>query len=258
MRTFVSIKRVLACLLIVVIFVCSAGLAFAGNGLERVTFLTEAAPPYSHEVGGVAKGIGVEILIAALDAVGIEKHGDEVEVMPWARAYNETLYTPYSCTFMMVRNPMREKLFKWVGPVVNYNLVYASKKGTVSINALEDTWQYSVGAVREDSVYHTLVRCGHPAGLIEKSAHIKEVVSKVAYGRIDLMLADERIIAHQIRALDMDAEEFEINYSLEKQIGYFAFNKDTPDEVVNLMQQGMDTIRESGDLARILGKYSLK
>jgi len=230
----------------------------AAQRLEDVVFLTENLPPYVYHDGKEATGLSIEVFHAALNAVGVDKKDVHVDVVPWARAYNEALHVTNSCTFMMVRNEKREKLFKWAGPVVDFNLVFASKIGTVLIRKIEDIKHHMVGVVRADSAYSSLIKAGQPSDMIEQSTNIREVVSKVEYGRLEMMLADERIIAHHIESIGAELDDFETNFFLERQVGYFAFNKDVPDEVVATMQRGLDTIRASGELDRILGKFHLE
>jgi len=230
----------------------------SAQGLSSVIFLAEHLPPYTYDAGGEPSGVGYEILEAALQAVGIEKDLSKIPVYPWARVYNTVLHTPKTSAFVMARTEQREDLFKWAGPILNFRLVSVSRKGKVSIKDKTDFGQYSVGLVRGGSAYDLLQAEGYSVAKAEMSPTVKDAVFKMAYGRIDLVTGDEQIILYELMRAGLNPSDFEVSLILNEQVSYIAFNRETPDEVVETMQRGVDTIRANGELKQILDKYLLQ
>ena len=63
--------------------------------------------------------------------------------------------------FSMSRTSNREKLFKWVGPVVSAKIVVLAKKSdNYKINSIEDLNKYRIGTVAKDIGEQLLIKNG--------------------------------------------------------------------------------------------------
>lgn len=95
--------------------------------------------------GGKIVGLSTEVVEELFKRAGVEY---KLTLMPWKRAYEDTLGTPNTALYSTTRTPEREALFKWVGPLVNNNWVFfSSSTANITVKSLEDAKQYSVGAI---------------------------------------------------------------------------------------------------------------
>lgn len=78
------------------------------------TLYTEHFPPYSYRDSHSIKGFSVEFVELIFSHAEIEY---ELHLYLWARAFRSAQLRPNSVVFSTVRNPQREALFKWIGPI---------------------------------------------------------------------------------------------------------------------------------------------
>ena len=76
-------RFVLVYLLVQPFFIMAAN-ANTKEGFEKLTFITEAYPPYNFVDHGVLIGIAVDLLNEATQAESIAFDPDEIKVYPWA------------------------------------------------------------------------------------------------------------------------------------------------------------------------------
>ncbi|MGL6041304.1 MAG: substrate-binding periplasmic protein, partial [Deefgea sp.] len=109
---------------------------------------TENLPPLNYEENGIAQGYSVELLQAIANEAGMKIN---IQVMPWARAYQTALVTPNALLFTLVRNPERENLFLWIGPIAKRKvfLFKLSQRNDITVAELSAAKKYRIGAVRE-------------------------------------------------------------------------------------------------------------
>ena len=82
--------------------------------------MTEDYPPFNMQgEGGKIVGLSTEVVEELFKRAGVEY---KLTLMPWKRAYEDTLGTPNTALYSTTRTPEREALFKWVGPLVNNQL----------------------------------------------------------------------------------------------------------------------------------------
>ena len=98
---------------------------------------TENYPPFNMDDGeGKVVGISTEIVEELFSRSSVSY---ELQLLPWQRAYGNALDNKNYAVFSTTRTPEREKLFKWVGPIVENNWVLLKKKGSpIVLKSLED------------------------------------------------------------------------------------------------------------------------
>ncbi|NQY94418.1 MAG: transporter substrate-binding domain-containing protein, partial [Campylobacteraceae bacterium] len=78
-------------------------------------FLCSEWPPYEYMSKNKKPiGFSVEVLEEMSKVLNIKS---EIKFYPWARAYSLALNTKDVAVFTMARTKVREKIFKWVGPI---------------------------------------------------------------------------------------------------------------------------------------------
>ena len=80
-------------------------------------------------------------------------------------------------------------------------------------------------------------------------------IKKLNHGRIDLWAYGESVAMWDILANGFDPTEFESVYVFSEQDLYFAFNLDTPDDVLQDLQGALDALKADGEFDRILDRY---
>lgn len=238
------------CVLIVLV------LASVGNvcAEEKIRIVTTHSPPFSYEENGVVKGVSTEIVRTVLRETGFEA---EIEVYPWARAYHLATSQPNTLIYLIERLPERESLFQWVGtitPLKTY-LYKLTSRTDIQIQRFRDIEQYSIGVVREGGD-HQYLRMRRIQNLRPVPA-LEPLITNLHRGRIDLIVAPELSFIEQVKALELNPEEFEKAYPIDELSvdEYMAFSKDTPEEIVNQFRDGLARIMIRGELEETLQKY---
>lgn len=107
----------------VIAMLCSIPMLFSFalySKSQPLHFYTEHNPPgeYLNEHGQVS---GATVALVKLLQQRLAEPGD-IELLPWARAYEYALKQPNTVLFSTARNPGREALFQWVGPVKIFDM----------------------------------------------------------------------------------------------------------------------------------------
>ncbi|VAX18138.1 ABC-type amino acid transport/signal transduction system, periplasmic component/domain [hydrothermal vent metagenome] len=227
--------------------------AIAPNTCFAQTFrvLTEEFPPYNYTQDGQITGISTEIVREIFKRLD---HPDNIELSSWTRSYNLALKEDNIILYSTTRTPNREKLFKWVGPLVPNNTVFFAKKGSgVSIKSLDDARKAGAIGVYIDDFGESLLKEKGFTNL-HSVADNRENVRKLADGKIDLWIINELTGNHMAREAGLK-EKIEKVYDVQKDFMYMALSKATPGPVVKKWQDTLDEIKSDGTYAQIFSKW---
>ena len=220
------------------------------------TVLTEEFPPYNFTQDGTVRGISTDILVKTLLAAGFPAEAERFQVLPWARAYNQTLHNPGALLYSVTRTPERESLFKWVGPIApNRNVLIARKDRRLVLKSLKDAHRLRVGAIREDAGEQLLLARGFPAGQIDLASDARTNLLKLDSGRIDLFAYPETVFKWVARQEGRNCDDYETVFVLHDGYVYFALNKETPGEIAHALQKALDGLKESGEVQAVIDRY---
>lgn len=232
--------------------------AFYPVHAQEITIVTENYPPYHYENNGVVVGQGTETVQAVLDALNLKAR---IKVYPWARAYHMALNNSNTLIYGIARTPQRENLFKWIGisSPVRYCLFSLTSRNDIHLRTLEDAKQYKIGTVREDVIELYLIDNGFNIWEnidpnISYEANLKKMINR----RVDLWAVVE-LTAHYLVQSNQYPKNFikEVYYlkELSSDGAYMAFNKKTPDALVDQFRMALNKIKEDGTYDKILSKY---
>ncbi len=87
---------------------------------QDINVVTENWRPYNYEENSKIKGSSTKIVQTVLNQSGFQY---AINLYPWARSYQEALNNKNTLIYTIVRIPLREHLFKWVGPVAHADTV---------------------------------------------------------------------------------------------------------------------------------------
>jgi polar amino acid transport system substrate-binding protein len=237
-----------------VVLALAPGLAFA----EKVAVVTEEMPPYNFidEKDQLVTGLSTELVHEVLKRANVEY---QVKVFPWARAYRLAQEAPNVAIYSMGRNEEREKLFKWVGVVVNREVFLYKLKGRpdVKANSLEDLKPYRLGGIRDGARTMYLRKEGL---VVEEATDDASNIKKLQSRRIDAFPIDEPNLVYLSGKNNVDFDSMERLLKLEKMSGnmYLAFSLNTADETVEKCRTALDSMVKDGTFAKITARWLKK
>ena len=104
--------------------------AFLSPGMihsASLRILTENLPPLNYVKDGALIGPSVEMVKEIQKRIGST---EEIQVYPWARAYQIALNEENVVLFGVSHTPPREDKFKWVGPLATKRDIFVAKRGS--------------------------------------------------------------------------------------------------------------------------------
>ena len=224
--------------------------------MVALDLMTEDYPPYNYpSKTGEPTGISVEIVREIIKKTG---DIDNIEVLPWARSYNNILTKKNQVLFVMTRTKKRENLFKWVGPIATNNwVIFAKNSFKGDIKSLEELKQnrYIIGTYKDDACEVYLKDKGFKnlSSVPDDNLNVKKLLKN----RIDFWITGEYqgiIKAKRFNAKNKIKKVFNVkNTKL-----YIAFSKDVDDFIIAKWQNELDKLKENGTYQKILNKYLKK
>lgn len=160
-----------------------AGVALA-TPVAALRITTEYNPPFNFQQGSRITGIATDILLEMGRRSGVQM---EIEILPWARAYQSALHTPDTCVYSTVRMPEREHSFAWIGPLAtNKWALFARSDFNRHLGSIEDARPYRIGGVTQDAKVLYLKSLGFSN--VDMVGDDRLNAGKLIAGRIDLWI----------------------------------------------------------------------
>ena len=214
----------------------------------ELTVVTEIQPPWQTDNGRYVGGIATEVVEATLREADIEA---EIQIYPWTRAYRIALKKPNVLIYSMIRNPVREPLFKWVGVIGSVSVYFyrTAKRADIRLDRVDAARRYLTIVPRDDFRHQFLVEKGFKKGRSIHLVNRQEQALRMLYaGRGDLILSDELTLAYELRQFKLDPEKLEKTIHIPEMSFDFemACSKQTPDSLVNKLKAGLKAIKANG------------
>lgn len=225
---------------------------------ERLYIYTENFPPYNMSTNGRAfehsadkiDGICTERAKAVLEQSGYDYR---MKLRNWNYGYNRALSKVNHGIFCTTYTEERAPLFKWVGPLAqNLWTIFAPPGSTFKMNKLEDAKGKTIGGYRNDVRSEYLLKRGYEMSVIDSDDLNPK---RLALGQIDLWIAER--LAGPYLASQQDIEGLVPVFSFNDVDLYLAMNPDTPDEVIEGLNQALQAIKDNGTFDAIGTKYGL-
>lgn len=253
-------NKIIYFLLALITFVLSnAGLAndkfdLKASQLPSITFYTEDFAPANYIENDELVGITIDSL--KLIWADLNLPVQNITMVPWTRGYRNVLKMPNSALFTMSKTPAREHLFKWVGPLFqSVHVLMAKKSANLKFENLGDVLNYKVSTIKGDVSEISLQQIGFPEFNMAKVKNLERAFIMLQSDRVDMMMVSIHSFKHLTGRLDADASKYEQVWSVNQLGNYIAFNKETPDKVVNAYQKALDNVKKKQVL--IKQKYNL-
>jgi polar amino acid transport system substrate-binding protein len=231
------------------LFLVFWGLASIAHA-ETISFITEDYPPFAYRDGKDIKGATIDEINAIMADIGTPY---TIDVMPWARAYTLAQTTPFTCAFVTAHNAERDKLFKWVEPLlIDHNILIKHTGSDVQAKDLDEARKYVVGTWRQDYTETLLRQANFPK--IDVAADFKSTMKKLVSDRIDLMPISE----FYFQKLQQEGQPIEAVTLLSSQPMGISCQKDFPDELLGKMQAALNRLIADGRQKQMFLQYGLK
>jgi polar amino acid transport system substrate-binding protein len=233
-------------------------LVFLSPGMlhsASLQILTEDLPPLNYVKNGALVGPSVEMVQEIQRRIGST---EEIQVYPWARAYQIAQKEENVVLFGMSHTPSRENKFKWVGPLATKRDILVAKKGSnLVINSLEDAKKVRrIGVLRDDTKEEFLEM--HGFSNLERVSDERKNAQKLMLGRIDLWVFKKPGLKTvcELAGVDYDAVE-EVFHLRETKVD-IVFSLKTPDAVVERWRAAFAAMEADGTVAAIRKKWDVE
>lgn len=235
------------------LFILLSIVTLTAHSSESLQLLTENSPPYNHVQDGKLVGPAVEIIKELQKRVG---HEGTIEVLPWNRAYKKTLTTKNTALFLTARTPAREKLFKWIGPIISDQWGFLAqktfKKKIKDLESAKETLR--IGSYLGDVKDEFLKANGFKN--LDTSLNNQVNARKLASGRLDLWVVSLVEFKTHLKNEGLNPNDFKIVYKFEKVDLYLAFSLKTDDAIVSRWKNAFDSLLKDGTYYKYFPKQA--
>lgn len=226
---------------------------------NEISIKTENYPPYSMQIDGKIEGLSVNVLEAMFKQMKANLDKSDITLTSWSDAYSSTLKNKDTMVFSTTKTNSRKDLFKWVGPISNVKIgLITLKDNDITINQEKDLNNYTIGSVKKDIGENLLLEKNFNKknlDSIDGTNSLATLFYKLERRKIDMIAYDTRVALYSAELNGYDKDEYKIVYTLGNKDLYFAFNKHTPDKIIEKWQKALDEIKENGQYKKIIEKY---
>ena len=241
---------------LLVVLVSLFSLAATVRAADPMVLLTENFPPYNMASDG--KNFAREDKIQGIAADLVREMFKRAAIpysmtlrFPWDRVYQQALYSPYHGVFVMARQPDREKLFKWVGPLGPDDwILLARPDSPITLEHLGDARGYRIGAYKGDAIAQHLSSKGlKPITVLRDQDNARTLLE----GQIDLWATGDPAGRYLARQIGITQLKTVLRFNGAQL--YLALNRQVPDAVVEKLQQSLDQLRDEGFVDATFARY---
>lgn len=214
-------------------------------------------PPFNYMDGDRVAGVATDVFLEMAKEAGIPLERTDIEMLPWKRAYRETLSNPDTLFFSVGRIASREDEFQWIGPLYDLRCVLVARKNrnVVISDLVRDSERYAIGTVSGSAPERLLLGKGVSPKRLQGTSNLELSLKKLHESRVDAILFSEPTIRFLSRQMGMDPNELEVVCVLDSVPLYYAANRKMDPSLVARLQKALDDISSSGRLQEMLGSY---
>jgi polar amino acid transport system substrate-binding protein len=180
---------------------------------------------------------------------------DPIQLVPWARGYNEVRSQPNVVLFSMTRTEERDPLFQWVGPIrESMNQFYVRADSSLRISSLEEAKTLPlIGVYRDDIREQRLTKLGFTN--LDRSPDTIIIAKKLMAGRVDAFVSNSDAVGKIMTDAGFKPEDVRPVFPFDKLHVYIAFSKTTSMELVKKWDGALQAMKKDGTFKRIFRKY---
>lgn len=213
--------------------------------------------PFMYQQKGKPAGFYVELMNMVLKEMGpVTLH---YTYLPVKRGIEEVKRQPGTMFLGLTRNPSRENSYKWVGPIASRRVCAFRLKSRpdLSLDTPEDFKKYRFGTGLGFAAIQDLKAHGVSLNRIDEIRQDSVNIVKLFRKRIEFYASIDFTAAHNAHLEGYAWDQIECAYVLnDKYKLYFAFNRQTPDELTRSFQKALDTVKEKGKWQKLVNLYT--
>jgi len=193
------------------------------------------------------KGPSIEILNLLLKESNLTA---DINLMPWARAFNLAKKEPNILILSIIRTPVREKQFHWIGVVSELSLAFVSLADKPENNVTNDKQAKTkkIAVVRDSSGHKELTTRGFVEGdNLYLVSSLEQMFTLFINGRVDLVYVDPSMIKKFIKKQgykDVKINFNNIKKNHQKQ-SYIAASKNTDNKIIKRLKIAMEKLKKT-------------
>lgn len=236
------------------------GLAVFSNnaGAEDIKVVTEYFANYQKKMpDGSLGGYSTDVVNALFSETGDTPN---IDVLPWARAFQTALTQPNTMIFTISRTPGRENRFEWVGSVAQERVYFwaLKEKEFPQIKTFDDLKQYQISVYIGTSMDQYLADRGHK--LLYRVDKPITTLMMLLNNRVDLTSGSHEGMKSRLKSIDESINKFKIVYEIEELNSNLsiAFQKDSKPELIQKYRTALQKLVENGTLARLKDKWEIR
>lgn len=252
MEVLPMFKKIMIYLIISALLVNILPVGLFAQDATNLIYMTEEYRPFSYKKNGKLKGIAVDFLKAIWEEMGVPEQ--EIEVLPWERAYKLAQVKENSVLFSTTRSIEHENMFKWAGPIKSNVIGFIARKDrNIELNSPEDAKKYKLATVHDDYCEVILKNKGFDFNMLERTTNLNINILKLRNGRIDMVVNSVLGIFLEMEKNGVDTSDFETVGKLTDADLYYAFHKNTPQELVDKFQNTITSLNTKRE--ELIKKY---
>jgi polar amino acid transport system substrate-binding protein len=232
-----------------------AGLFFGAGNLvqaESLRLYTEEYPPINYSQDDEPTGLATEVVREIMRRTG--QHAP-IEVVPWARGYQQARVRPATGLFVTMRTAEREALFQWVGPLARaVTSFYALRSAELRVASLDEARRLGAIAVPRDWYSHQYLQAEGFANILPVTGPV-QVIRMLKRGRVKLMVLDNLSLKALLAQGGVRASEVELLHSFMHNDAYIAFSPQTDAALIARWQAELDAMKADGSFAALYRKW---
>ncbi|NRA70298.1 MAG: transporter substrate-binding domain-containing protein [Gammaproteobacteria bacterium] len=204
-------SRYLTLSLIIYAVLFIAVLAVSANTLPNkpqiINVVTEEYWPYSYIKDGKIVGSSTRTIHKILEHANILY---QINIYPWARAYQKALKNKNTLIYTIYRTPERENKFHWIGKIFNGDQIYfyTRANSNITANSIADLVNYRFITQKYSSSSQFVNT--HKFINTRFVASFKQCVGMLLKGRGDLIMASPKYLAEQLQLLNLPQNSVKI------------------------------------------------
>jgi polar amino acid transport system substrate-binding protein len=230
--------------------------SFCGQSKE-IKVVTELLEPYQiKNPDGSLGGFSTDVIKALFK---ITKDEANIEIMPWARAYEVALHQPNILIYSIAHTKIRDKKFHWIGALKEERLYFWGlekhyTKTDYDVSALKN---YKIAVSRNSNSAQYLI--SQDFTNIYQLANERQNMNMLFIDRVDLILATQITIETRAKSLGYDFNKLQrLNEvaALNNKLS-IAFSMGTSPDLIKKYQAAFQQLISEGQLAKLKEKWQL-
>lgn len=223
------------------------------SSAQSLNILCENDPPSEIlNPDGSLSGFAVDLVREIQKRV---QNRDPIQMLPWSRGYRLIQENPNTLLFSMTRTAERDKLFQWIGPILEsaYGF-YVRKDSRIVIDSLEDAKRLTrIGVYLNDVRDLYLTEAGFTN--LERTTDNQSVVKMLMAGRLDAFAGSPLGIGETLKSAGFNPGDVRLAFVFLRTQSYVATSLEMPPGLVSSWNTALRAMKGDGTFKEILSRY---